>query len=87
MAWNNLQNKSKQNVVREAMGAEPQEASEPGDLQSMEIEPSDNSGFTVTHRMKSKKEGEYASPKKMVFKDHASLMAHVNKHTAPKGKK
>jgi hypothetical protein len=91
MAWDNLQNKSKQNVVKEAMGNEPQEASEPSDLKSMEIEPADNAGFTVTHRMKDKSKGKepatFTPPKKFVFGSHQEMMAHVHKHTAPKGKK
>ena len=92
MAWDHLQKASKKEVVagvmgKETPGEEKSEQSALSDLQSLEIEPADNGGFTVIHRLKDRKikgekgqiETHYQQPKKHVFADHASMMEHLGK--------
>jgi hypothetical protein len=89
MSWNHLKTSSPEEVVEGVSGSKHAAKTSDGDLESLEIMPSDNSGFTVTHRMKSKGKEEpfERESKKNVFADHESMMAHVHKMTAPKNKK
>jgi hypothetical protein len=87
MSWNHLKTSSPEEVVEGVSGSKHAAKTSEGDLESLEIMPSDNSGFTVTHRMKNKGKEGYPESKKNVFSDHESMMAHVHKMTAPKHKK
>lgn len=97
--WDYLQKASNKDIVDGVMKGGPmtkeeqREADgEPSDLERLEIEPADNGGFSVTHRLKDKKEkgkdGEthtvFQEPKKHVFSTHSEMMEHVHQATGGK---
>jgi hypothetical protein len=52
-------------------------------IRRIEIEPTLNRGFTVTHAMHDSGKGPMKPDQKFAFGNQKALLAHVAKHTAP----
>lgn len=87
MSWDKLKESSPEEIVAGVAGTKAKDMSSDGKLSRIEIDPSDNNGFTITHHVKpakSTKENEpshYCEPKKLVFKSTEDMLAYVRKAT------